>query len=297
MRRGLWVLILVAVLGAVPLVALAQSGGEVSGLLTRVQGDLVISPDESADLVVVVNGDVDVQGRAGTVVVVGGTARLLDGEVGRLVVLRGAVDLSGRSRVYGDVWLLGAELRQSPVASIGGSVRSLFGFPVWRFLVEEPLLGVGMLLLVLAAGWAAVAVGTRTMRRAADALTAEFPGALGAALLLFVVVPAAALLLFFSVVGLPLASLYLAVGLPVLALAGFCVSALRVGGWIVRSRPRRPLRAMLLGGTVLTAAAVIPFAGQIIVAAACALGAGALMVAAGGTGTGEVVEIPGGRVG
>jgi hypothetical protein len=37
----------------VPVVALAQAGGNVSGLLVRVQGDLYLDVSESADLVMV----------------------------------------------------------------------------------------------------------------------------------------------------------------------------------------------------------------------------------------------------
>ncbi len=296
MRRGIWVLGLAAVLGAVPVMALAQSGGDVSGLLLRVQGDLIIGADESADLVVVASGDADVWGRAGTVVVIGGRARLQDARVGRLVVVRGSADLAGASRIYGDVWLLNAQVQQSPASSIGGSVRSVFGAPAWRLVVEEPLLGAGLLALVLAAGWAAVAVGAGTIRRAAGALTGELPGALGAALLLFVLAPALALLLFFTVVGLPVSVVFLVVCLPLLALAGFCVAALRVGSWMVHSVSPRPYGAMLLGGIALAAAGLIPFAGQIIVTVACALGAGALTVAASSfeEEMGEVSTGPGG---
>lgn len=296
MRRGLWVLALAAVLGAVPVMALAQSVGDVSGLLLRVQGDLIVGADESADLVVVVSGDAGVWGRAGTVVVIGGRAQLQDARVGRLVVVRGSADLGGSSRVYGDVWLLDAQVQQSPASSIGGSVRSVFGAPAWRLLVEEPLVAAGLLALVLASGWAAVSLGANRMREAAAALTREVPAALGAALLLFILAPALALLLFFTVVGLPLSVVYLAVCLPLLALAGFCVAALRLGTWMVRSASPRPHGAVLLGGAALAAAGLIPFAGQIILMVACALGAGALTVAASSLEEemGEVSARPGG---
>jgi hypothetical protein len=296
-RRGLWVLGLVAILGAVPVMALAQSGNDVSGLLLRVQGDLRMDADESADLVMVVNGDADIWGRVGTVVVVGGRARLEDARVGRLLVVQGTAELVGSARVYGDVWLLSAQVQQSPASHIGGSVQSVFGAPAWRLAMEEPLLGAGLLVLVLGAGWAAVAVGAGRMRRAAGALTAELPGALGAALFLFVLAPVLALLLFFTVVGLPVSVVFLAVCLPLLALAGFCVAALRVGSWMLRSASPRPYGAMLLGGVALAAAGLIPYAGQVIVLAACALGAGALTIAAGSLEEEEAGEIPAGRGG
>lgn len=278
MRRGILVLGLASLLGAVPLVASAAGGGDVSGLMLRVQGDLLVEADESADLAVVISGDAEVMGRVGTLVVIGGTARLENARVGRLVVIRGTAELTGATRVTADVWLLSARLQESPDSRVGGSVRPVFGFPAWRLAVEEPRLAVGLLLLVLAAGWVAVAVGAATMQRAAGALSGDLPAALGVALLLFVLAPALALMLFFSVVGLPLSIAYLAVFLPALALAGFCVAGLLLGSWVLRSSSPRPYGAMLVGVLGLAAAGLIPYAGQVVAAAACALGAGALAV-------------------
>lgn len=281
-----------AALVAVPAVALAQSGGSVSGLLVRVQGDLVLDASESADLVMVVSGDAEVRGRAGAVVVVGGTARLVDARVGRLVVVRGTADLSGATAVGGDVWLLSAHLERAAGVTIGGSVQQGFGNLGWRWLAEEALLALGMLAVVLFVGWLAVAVGAGTMRRAGEALTDDLAGSLGAALLLFVVAPAVAVLLFFTVVGIPVSLAYLVVGLPLLALAGFSVSALRLGRWMLRSDPPRPYGAMLLGGVVLAAAGLVPFVGQVVVLLACALGGGALSVTARQAYEGEAGETP-----
>jgi hypothetical protein len=274
--RGLGALVVAAILLAVPAVALAQAGGSTSGFLVRVQGDLFLDTNESADLVVVVSGDAQVHGRAGAVVVIGGNARLVDARVGRLVVVRGEAELAGSTRVAGDVWLLSAGVVQSGGAAVAGSVQSGFGSLGWKWVTGEIVLALGVLGLMLLMGWLAVAVGAGTMRRAAAALTGDLPGSLGAALLLFVVAPAAAALLFFTVLGLPLSLAYLVVLLPLLALVGFAVSALRLGQWILRSDSPRPYGAVLLGGVVLAAVGLVPFAGQILLPAACALGAGAL---------------------
>lgn len=285
--RGLGALAVAVALLAVPAVALAQAGGNVSGFLVRVQGDVYLDASESADMVMVVSGDVEVHGRAGAVVVVGGTARLVDARVGRLVVVRGVAQLDGTTRVIGDVWLLSARLVQSDPATIGGSVQQGFGSPGWRFVTGEAFLALGVLGLVLLVGWVAVAVAAGPMRRAADALAGDLLGSLGAALVLFVVAPAVAVLLFFTVVGLPLSLAYLTVFLPVFALAGFTVCALRLGGWILRSGSGRPYWSVLLGGVVLAGVGLVPFVGQILVPVACALGAGALVRVAGEAEPGE----------
>jgi len=265
-----------AALLAVPAVAVAQAGGSVSGFLVRVQGDLYVDSSESADLVMVVSGDAEVHGRAGAVVVIGGTARVVDARVGRLVVVRGAAELEGTTRVVGDVWLLSAHIARSGSASIGGSVQQGFGSPGWHWVTGETVLALGVLGLVLLVGWLAVGVGAEPMGRAAGALAEDLPGSLGAALVLFVLGPAMALLLFFTVLGLPLSLAYLVVFLPLLVLAGFSVSALWLGRWILRLDRARPYWAVLLGSLVLAAAGLVPFVGQVLVPAACALGAGAL---------------------
>lgn len=270
---------------AVP--AAALSAGPVSGLLVRVQGDVTVSEEESADLVVVVSGDAEVRGRAGTVVVIGGTARLVEARVGRLVVVRGVADLSGRAAVLGDVWLVSARVEQAPEATVGGRVRSGFGFPGWRWVVEEPATAAGVLCLMLLVGGLAAAAGPDTMRGAARVLVAEWPASLGAALVLFLLGPALALLLFFTVVGLPLSLAYLAVVLPALGLLGVAVSALCLGERLLRSAPPRPYGAVVLGTGLLAAVGLIPFAGQVLVPVAAALGGGALVAAVWGAGGAE----------
>jgi hypothetical protein len=266
---------LAAALLAVPAVALAQGAG-VSGLLIRVQGDLAVSADESADLVIVVSGDALVSGRAAAVVVIGGTARLSGARVGHLVVVRGTAELDGATVVTGDVWLTSASLEQAPDVTIRGAVRQGAGRFGWGWLTVSPALTVGVLSLLILTGLLAVAVAEGVMRRAGEALTTDTLGTVGSALALFLVVPVVSVLLFFTVVGIPVALTVLVVALPVLGLAGFSVSALRLGGWMLRSRSTRPYGAVLVGSAVLLAVGVVPVAGQVVVLLAGALGAGAL---------------------
>ena len=124
----------------------AQGGG-VSGLLVRVQGDVVVGAGESADLVLVVSGDADVRGRAAAVVVVGGTARLTGARVGHLVVMRGAPELERGTVVEGDVWLTWAGLDQAPGARVEGAVHRGVARFGWGWLAVSPLLSVGLAVL------------------------------------------------------------------------------------------------------------------------------------------------------
>ena len=274
-RRALAVAVLAAGFAATPGAAAAQGGG-VSGLLVRVQGDVVVGDGESADLVLVINGDAEVRGRAAAVVVLGGTARLVGARVGHLVVVRGAAELGRGTVVEGDVWLTLARLDQAPGATVEGAVHRGVARFGWGWLAVSPLLSVGLAVLVVGVALLAVALGAGRMRRAVAGLTGDAWGALAWALVLFVVVPGAAALAYFTVVGLPASLVVLGLLLPVAGLAGFAVAGLRLGTWVLRSRAVRPYGAAALGSLLLLAVGLVPVAGQVLVVMAAALGAGAL---------------------
>ncbi|MBM3695178.1 MAG: hypothetical protein FJW79_04510 [Actinobacteria bacterium] len=281
MRRAGASAVLALALLALPGTASAQEA-PVSGLLVRIEGDVVVGRGESADLVLVVSGDAEVRGRAGAVVVLGGNARLIGARVGHLMVFRGTAELRGATVVEGDVWLTWARLDQRPTATVRGSVHrgvARFGWG-WPVLSLPLSLGVGLVLMgaSLLVAWAA----PRRMAAAAAALTGSLPGAAAWAGILFVVGPGLALLAFFTVVGLPASLVALGVVLPLACLAGFAVAARRLGTWVLRSSSPRPYGAVALGCVLLLAAGLIPVAGQVGVLLASALGAGALAQTVGG---------------
>jgi hypothetical protein len=283
-RRALAVAALAAGFAAVPPAAAAQGDG-VSGLLIRVQGDVEVGGGESADLVVVVNGDADVRGRAAAVVVLGGTARLTGARVGHLVVVRGVAELGRGTVVEGDVWLTWARLDQAPGARVEGAVHRGVARFGWGWLAVSPLLSVGLAVLVVGVALLGVALSAGRMRRAVAGLTGDVWGALTWALVLFLVVPAAAALAYFTVVGLPASLVVLGLLLPVAGLAGFAVAGLRLGTWVLRSQEMRPYGAAALGSALLLLVGLVPVAGQILVLVAAALGAGALARTFGRQGT------------
>jgi len=267
--------VLAAAFAAVPVAAAAQAGG-VSGLLVRVQGDVEVGDGESADLVLVVNGDADVRGRAAAVVVLGGTARLTGARVGHLVVIRGVAELGRGTVVEGDVWLTWARLDQAPGARVEGAVHRGVARFGWGWLAVSPLLSVGLAVLVVGVALLGVALVPGRMSRAVAGLTGDSWAALTWALGLFVAVPAAAALAYFTVVGLPASLVVLGLLIPVAGLAGFAVAGLRLGTWVLRSRRARPYEAAALGSALLLVVGLVPVAGQVLVLVASALGAGAL---------------------
>lgn len=285
-RRALAVAALAALFAAVPAAAAAQGDG-VSGLLVRVQGDVEVGDGESADLVLVINGDADVHGRAAAVVVLGGNARLTGARVGHLVVVRGVAELGPGTVVEGDIWLTWASLVQEPGARVEGAVHRGVARFGWGWLAVSPLLSVGLAVLVVGVALLGVALGADRMRRAVAGLTGDAWGALTWALVLFVAVPGAAALAYFTVVGLPLSLVVLGLLLPVAGLAGFAVAGLRLGTWVLRSRAARPYGAAALGSVLLLVVGLVPVAGQVLVLVAAALGAGALARTCGRQGANE----------
>ena len=282
MGRSRAVALLALALTAVPGAASARGApaaapeGPVSGLLVRVQGDVVVNAGESADLVLVVSGDAEVRGRAGAVVVVGGTARLVGARVGQVIVVRGSAVLAGRTVVEGDVWLTWASLDQRPAATVAGSVHRGVARFGWGWLALSLRLSLGFAILVVGVGLLGVALAPRRLLAASTALTRALPASASWAAAIFLAAPALAVLAFFTVVGLPASLAALAVFLPLAFLAGFSVAALRLGTWVLRSTSPRPYGAAALGSALLLAAGLIPVAGQIGVLLAAALGGGAL---------------------
>ena len=127
---------------------------------------------------------------------------------------------------------------------------------------------------------------------AGAALTRQTLGAVSWGLVLFLAVPAVGALLFFTVVGLPASLVMLGLLLPLAFLAGFTVSAVRLGRWVLRSSATRPYGAAALGSLLLLVVGLVPVAGQILVLLAGMLGAGALLGTFGG-GAPEKVTAPG----
>ena len=291
MRRALAGFAALLVLTAVPAVALAQMGG-VTGLLVRVEGDVVISRGESADLVVVVSGNAEVRGRAAAVVVLGGEARLIGARVGHVAVVRGAVYLGEGAVVEGDVWLAWARLEQAPGAEVAGRVHRGVADYGWGWLAISPLHSLGLAVVAVSLALLAVAAVPRRTLAAGAALTRQTLGAVSWGLVLFLAVPAVGALLFFTVVGLPASLVMLGLLLPLAFLAGFTVSAVRLGRWVLRSSATRPYGAAALGSLLLLVVGLVPVAGQILVLLAGMLGAGALLGTFGG-GAPEKVTAPG----
>ncbi len=99
------------------------------GVLVRVGGDAEVASTESIATVVVVGGDLSIDGDATTVVVVDGTATLRGASVTTLVVVSGRAVLSEGTVVTGDVWVPDSTMTDDGTTRVNGeTVRDVSGY-------------------------------------------------------------------------------------------------------------------------------------------------------------------------
>jgi hypothetical protein len=265
---------LLGVVGAVILVAgigapivLAQDGTTHTGrVLISTGGDVTIGPNEQADLVVVVNGEVTINGRVNTVVAVDGAATLVGAATETVVAVRSFVTLADGTRVSGDVFRLDSQVLQLGDAEIGGGLRDVgaellgLGFIVGPVLL---LFWLGFAIATIAAGLLAAALAARQVR-AAEALISHEPvqtilAAIAATILPVLVIA----VLFMTIVGAPLAIGIVLFLWPLVAFVGYLVAGIWVGDWILaRLTPgvvrERPYLAAVIGIGLVQLTAVWP---------------------------------------
>jgi hypothetical protein len=135
--------------------------------------------------------------------------------------------------------------------------------------------------MMLVAGLAVAAFGSRQVRQVEDLITTRPGHTLVAGIAGTILLPIASILLIMTIVGAPIGFALLFAVLPVLALLGWLVAAIWIGDWLIaRGRGTReaghPYRAAALGVVVLALAGILPFVSGI----ATLFGFGGLLLAA-----------------
>jgi hypothetical protein len=287
MKRRTWFIAvaLLAVMLAAPAAVAAQQELAVrqGGFLLRVDGDLTLGPSEIMETVIVINGDVMVEGEIESLIVIEGTATLA-GTVDNLTVFGGAAELLAGATVTENVNAFDSDVTTHPAATIAGDINRgagfSFWFPMWIawFFV---FLGVTLALIVM--GLIAAGVAPRQLREAGTLITEEPPKVTLGALVVAIGAPIVMVLTLITVIGIPLAiTIFLVTG--AIATAGYLVTAARVGDVIVgnvrgRMESGHPYGAVVVGVLILQAIAFVPVFGTIawIVAQLAGVGAIALM--------------------
>lgn len=282
-RRLARVLIVVGVIAAVlsPAAALAQEGKD-EGLLIRVNGDAELGIGESAGAVVVVSGDLLVEGTANTVVVVDGTVTLSGAEVDTLVVVRGTANLENETVIKGDVFLTDSTLNNDGTAEVAGSTHRDFEGFLAGFWVFGILLALGLGVLAILGALTFAGVAPNTARSAGTAIRQDIGKVVLSGLGLWIVVPLLAGLLLFTIVGIPTTLAVWFGVIPIMWFLGYLVSGIWIGELIVArdGGVGHPYLAAFLGTMILVAIAWIPGIGALVGTIAAFLGSGALALLA-----------------
>lgn len=262
----------------------AVDTGQREGLLLRVGGDVVVSPGEHVDTVIVVDGDAHIQGSADSIIVIKGKAVLDHARARTLFIMNGHADLRGNTAIAEDVMLVDSTLERESSVAIGGTVHTGIDWVMPGFWLFGVLLPLGLLLAFVLAGLAAAALAPRGVRRAGSALTQDIGKSLIVALLLWIVVPVAAVLSFAAIVTIPAGLGLFVFVLPALGLLGYLVVGIKIGDEILgaarkRVESRHPYGAAALGITILALIGLIPVIGGLVTLFSGLYGAGAVLVA------------------
>jgi cytoskeletal protein CcmA (bactofilin family) len=250
-----------------------QDGGK---SLVVLSGNALVPARANIDNVVVFDGAVVVDGHvAGTVVAFNGSVTI-DGTVVRdVVVFHGVLRVGSGAQVGGSVY---ADDRMiDPRAQVSGTVNGLsssawipstfmIGFVVW-LAVAISVLVLGLLLLWLVPRGADAAVGV--------ARTAVGP-AIGWGLAIVIGLPMLSVAAMATLVGFPLGFGVL-LGLILIFAIGQTAGVWVFGRVLIRGGSRG--KAFLLGWAIVSAIALVPFAGGLVWGAATVYGLGVLTVA------------------
>ena len=241
-------------------------------------GQVIVTETESAKSVVILDGDVQVDGR------VRDTVFAINGDV----LVRGRVDdevisLNGRVRVA-DGGFVGGDVvsRKAAIINEGATVRGSVDKVEGRFALGQ-LAWVGRIVLwialtvsVFVLGAVLILVAPRALEAAANAGRTAVGPAIGLGFAVGIGLPVAGVLLLVSLVGLPL-GIGLLLALALLYAIGYTAGAFFLGRLIVPDKS--PWLAFLAGWGILRVVDFVPVLGSLVGFAATVYGLGMLTVA------------------
>jgi hypothetical protein len=268
MQQNVWRAFLLAMtmilVGALPTMAQAEDGwllaSEDDSVLIGVQRDITINSTETADGVVVVEGDALILGAVEGLFAVDANVTLSGAaaNVQNLFTIGGTLVVETGATV-GEGFYAGTEVNVSPTAVIEGEIVNAQEELVGALAAIVALLVVGLIFLAIGAfiAWLAVtllviAFGTQQVRRAAATISNDVLKTIVVGLLMLIVPTIVLAILFATIVGIPLA-----IGLALLWGLVVMLGQIVVGVWIgERILPRarmanRPYGAAFLGMLIL----------------------------------------------
>jgi hypothetical protein len=256
-------------------------------VLISVRGDVTLPADQSADVIVVVEGNATIAGSARSLIVVDGAATVAGAQVETVWAIRSTVELQPGTVVSGDVRTLDATVHKLGDAVVLGDVKEITPELATIGAVLAPvaiLFLIGLALATIAAGLLLAGVASRQVRDTQLLISREPVPTLVVGLAGLILVPAVSVLLIVSILGAPLGLGILFVVWPLVAYVGYLVAGIWVGDWILaRTDPGRvrekPYLASMIGLGVLQAIGLVPLVG-LLTAVASVFGFGAVLLAA-----------------
>jgi hypothetical protein len=273
MNRYLGILgaMLLVLLVVVPGAAAADPLHEDGRIVINVRGDITFPAGQVADSLIVVDGSATIEGDVTSVVVVNSTVAFVGSRSHDVVAIASHVTIDGSSVITGEVRSINTTVDQAIGAVIQGGIRD--GFDVARgFLLIGPALFfvyLGFVVAAVVAGLALAGFASRQVRSAERVISREPITTVLAGLAGLFVIITGAILAMVTVIGLPLGFGILIVLLPVLLFAGYLVTGIWLGEWILRrvstaTAPERPYLAAIVGILLLGVVGMIPGVGGLI---------------------------------
>ena len=279
MRMSRAVLVALCLALLLPATALGQGsrGGSAKDWVT-VTGPVTVGPNQTVGNLIVIDGDVRVDGRVrGDLVAVYGDVRLSGTVGGDLITVAKQAVLTPGAHVGGNLSYFGERPVVAPGAKVEGDVTRVtqitdplgfVGFFALWLAVSVSALVLGLLML-----WLAPAALDATMR----AVTTRPWATIGWGVLLFFGLPVLALLALITLVGAPL-GVALGLALWPLYAMGYTTSAWLLGRRLLRP-PRGRVLAFFTGLVILRVVSLVPWIGGVIWLVGTVVGLGALAVA------------------
>jgi hypothetical protein len=293
-------LILIALLALLPsgLVLAQEDDRSQEGLILRIDGDVVIGAGETIESVIVIDGDLTIEGIVQEfALVIEGNATVLSGGVveNDLTAVSGDIDLRDGAQVH-DIYSFRGDITRASGATVTGEVeeRESFRFAAAVIGIFSVIFWIAMTIAVIVAGLVFAAIGGRQLRAAGSAMTGDAVNTIVGVVSVWVGLPILAVIAIITVVGFALGLGVLVFVLPGLWFLGYIVAGTRLGvaivGGLGREAGERPLLGAATGLIILQLVVLVPVIGGLIVALAGLWGAGALAFiayrAAGGKGFG-----------
>jgi cytoskeletal protein CcmA (bactofilin family) len=268
---GLTLATILALFAFAPAVLAAEPWAGDEHVIVSTGGDLILEEGQHADLLVVVSGNVTIEGDAEGVVVIDGTATFVGARTTAVVAIRSTVHLDAASMVDGDVHVVDSVI-DAPSGTITGTIDDLSGELAGAWVLGDltrAILYIGFLVIAVFMALAAAGLASKQVRLAGSSFRDEPVATVLAAFAGLVGIVAVAVAAIVTVIGAPLGLLILVVVLPMMLVAGYVVAAIWIGDTVLAHLspgvPReRPYLASIVGIAVLAALTVIPVVGGLI---------------------------------